>query len=132
MNLRDYREKHRGCRWTIASLPLNDEQKEIVMEYLAARYWAILEVLEPDSSSWGWKEYDPLTIEGRVALSYVFDFEDGGRRHPFRDLTHLEDMLLKEIVKEIRLTFGDERQEEESEVEGTAVTPIVESERLLD
>ena len=131
MDLKDYREKHIGYRWTIADLPFNDEQKEVILEYLAHQYWAVLETLDPDISKWGWKWYDPLTIQNGVALSYVFDFE-GGREHPFRDFPHLESMLLEVMVREIRLTFGDEPQEQETEVEGTAVTPLVESERLID
>jgi hypothetical protein len=44
----------------------------------------------------------PLTIEGDVALSYVFDLADGGRRHPFRDLAHLEQMLIAECAGQLK------------------------------
>jgi hypothetical protein len=48
------------------------------------------------------KMYDPLTIEGKTAHSYVFDLEDGGRHHTFKNLTQLKEMILKETVDNIK------------------------------
>lgn len=82
-------------------LELSDEQKMAVLCYLANKYYRlILELGIQDGHS---KSYDPLLIEGNVAHSYVFDLEDGGRHHPFRNLDHLETMLDDEILQEIKL-----------------------------
>ena len=48
------------------------------------------------------KMYDPLTIEGRVAHSYVFNLQDGGRHHSFETLEKLADDCLKEMAKQTR------------------------------
>jgi len=50
----------------------------------------------------GGKVYDPLTIEGKTAHSYVFDLEDGGRHHKFKNLGHLREMILKETIENIK------------------------------
>lgn len=49
----------------------------------------------------GYKSYDPLTIEGNVAHSYVFDLEDGGRHHQFENCVALVDALTNEIIQKI-------------------------------
>jgi hypothetical protein len=45
--------------------------------------------------------YDPMDIElkEKMAHSYVFDLEDGGRHHPYKDLEHLENMIFDEGKK---------------------------------
>lgn len=74
---------------------------------ISVRLWEILSLLDPSVNTGGWKQYDPLTIENGIAHSYVFDLEDGGRHHAYRDLSHLEAMLLTEVVKEIRRITPD-------------------------
>ena len=86
----------------INDLPLNDEQKKFVLEWFAYKLWEIIEEGGGDPEYYG-KSYDPLTIEGNIAHSYVFDLEDGGRHHEFRDFRHLEEMLVNEGVKEMML-----------------------------
>lgn len=98
MSLEEIRTQHEGFRWSIADLPFTHEQKEVILEYLASQYWSLLERIDPTINSGGWKHYDPLTIRNGVALSYVLELEDGGRRHAFRSLEHLEAMLLNEVV----------------------------------
>lgn len=48
------------------------------------------------------KMYDPLTIVGKTAHSYIFDLEDGGRHHKFKDLNQLREMILKETIERIK------------------------------
>ena len=48
------------------------------------------------------KMYDPLTIEDKIAHSYVFDLKDGGRHHPFTSLQELKNDILEETVKSIK------------------------------
>lgn len=69
------------------------------LEYSAQIVWRILMDLGIQDGCC--KSYDPLTIEGNTAHSYVFDFEDGGRHHQFKDFEHLKKMLIDEAVKEI-------------------------------
>lgn len=86
--------------YSIDDLPLTDIQKECVLEYLARKLWKLL--LDLDVQCGHCKHYDPLMIEGNTALSYVYDMEEGGRRHKFRDYKHLEDMLYNETLEQIR------------------------------
>lgn len=76
---------------TIDDLPLTDDQKEMVLEWFAQKIWNVLD--EPGHC----KGYDPLIIEGKTAHSYIFNFSDGGRHHPFTSLKDLEDMLSREM-----------------------------------
>jgi len=85
---------------TIDDLPLDESQKRRVLEWFARKLWIILEEASGEPDYCG-KSYDPLTIDGNVAHSYVFDFEDGGRHHRFKDLQHLERMLVQEAIKRI-------------------------------
>lgn len=55
------------------------------------------------------KMYDPLTIEGNVAHSYVFDLEDGGRHHYFNDLGHLRKMILEETANIIKEDYENKK-----------------------
>lgn len=77
--------------YKIDELPFTDDQKEMVLEWLAQKIWRTLDEEEHC------KTYDPLLIEDNVAHSYVFRFEDGGRHHSFKDYTHLEEMLEQEM-----------------------------------
>ena len=47
------------------------------------------------------KSYDPLTIEGDIAHSYVLNFNDGGRHHKL-SLKDIKEMALKEFVELIK------------------------------
>lgn len=89
-----------GNYWTIKNLPLTDQQKECVLEYLARRYWQLL--LDTNIQDGHSKSYDPLLIEGDTAHSYVYDMEDGGRHHSFKDYAHLEEMLYDETLGQIK------------------------------
>ena len=89
--------------YCIDDLPLTDSQKECVLEYLARKLWKLL--LDTDIQCGHCKSYDPLMIEGKTALSYVYDMEDGGRSHKFRDYKHLEDMLYKETLEQIKVAL---------------------------
>lgn len=77
------------------------EQKAEVLVWFARKLYILIEEGsgEPDYYH---KMYDPLTIENNTAHSYVFDFEDGGRHHPFKNLLELEKMLMDEGIKRIR------------------------------
>lgn len=94
---------------SIDGLPLTDEQKERVLEWYAEKIWQLLQDL--DISDGHSKMYDPLTIQDGIAHSYVFDLEDGGRRHAFRDYEHLEKMLQNELLEMIREHFSEGAEE---------------------
>ena len=81
----------------IDELPFTTEQKEMVLEWYARKLIHLACAITDDDMCG--KSYDPLTIEGNTAHTYMFDLEDGGRHHPFRDLQHLEAMLTDEVVK---------------------------------
>jgi uncharacterized protein YtpQ (UPF0354 family) len=85
--------------YDIERLPFLPYQKEIILEYLAQKLWAILRKtnLMEDHC----KSYDPLLIDKTTAHSYVFDMEDGGRHHTFKDYKHLEKMLMDETIAKI-------------------------------
>lgn len=85
----------------IEDLPFSDEAKRMILEWFAYKLWVLLEEGsgEPDYYC---KAYDPLIIEGNIAHSYVFDLEGGGRHHPFKDLKHLEKMLMNESISRIQ------------------------------
>lgn len=84
----------------IEQLDLSDEQKQQVLEYLANKYWKLL--LDLGVQDGHCKSYDPLVIEGKTAHTYVFDLEDGGRHHTFKDYKDLERMLDEEILGELK------------------------------
>lgn len=117
MTLQEIRSEHEGFRWTVTDIPFTNEQKEVILEYLASQLWEVLSQLDPTINHGGWKWYDPLTIRDGVALSYVFELEDGGRRHKYRDLAHLEQMLLGEVAKIIR-----EQQEDQEEIDRETIS----------
>jgi len=92
--------------FSIDDLPFTHKQKEIVLEWFARKLWVLLEEGSGEPDYYG-KSFDPLVIEGYTAHSYVFDLEDGGRHHDFRDLEHLERMLMGEGIREIREMIKD-------------------------
>jgi hypothetical protein len=94
-----YDDKGWCLNTTVDDLPLTTEQKEMVLEWYARKIVVIYMQITKDYVCS--KSYDPLIIEGNIAHSYAFDLEDGGRRHPFRDLQHLEGMLTTEVVNMI-------------------------------
>ena len=69
------------------------------VESYAMACWDILQGLDLSDSC---KIYDPLTIEGKTAHSYVFDLSDGGRHHPFKSLEQLKEDILKETIERIK------------------------------
>lgn len=85
---------------SIDDLDLDNEQKEQVLEYLAQKFWGLL--MDLGTMDGHCKSYDPLVIEGNTAHSYVFDLEDGGRHHAFKDYAHLENMLYSETLFTIK------------------------------
>ena len=92
---------------TIDDLPLSPEQKKCVLEWFA---WKITEVASAKNLFVGMKHYDPLMIDDEEAHSYVFDFEDGGRHHKYRDLKHLEKMLMEELLFLSSITSTEEEK----------------------
>lgn len=81
------------------------------LEAYAQACYDIWEMLEDGQLGLGHhKMYDPLTIEGKVAHSYVFDLEDGGRHHSFKDLWHLRDAILWETVERIKQLVKENEQ----------------------
>ena len=87
--------------FSINDIDVSDEIKKNILEWFARKLWILLEEGsgEPDYYH---KSYDPLTIEGNIAHSYVFDFRDGGRHHPFKNLSELEEMLMEEGINSIK------------------------------
>lgn len=73
--------------------------KNDIESYAQACYDIILALGDGDSHR---KLYDPLTIEGKIAHSYIFNLSDGGRHHKFEKLEQLKDMILKETIETIR------------------------------
>jgi hypothetical protein len=96
----DYKPDGTNKFFSIDDLPFSNEAKCMVLEWFARKLWVLLEEGSGDSDYYC-KGYDPLVIEGNTAHSYVFDMEDGGRHHPFKDLEHLEKMLMDEGIKRI-------------------------------
>lgn len=73
-----------------------------ILEWFAWKIYIAQAEAECDGDYRG-KSYDPMTVEinadgSGIAHSYVFDFEDGGRHHPFSSLEELETMLTNELV----------------------------------
>lgn len=90
---------------SIDDLPVDQDTKEMVLEYLARRYWKVLLDLKyQDGHS---KTYDPLIIDGNTAHSYVFDLEDGGRHHSFDSLKDLERMMTEEFKSYFKEDVAD-------------------------
>jgi len=73
------------------------------IESYAHACWDILRELEIFDGHC--KLYDPLTIEGKKAHSYVFNMEDGGRSHKFKNLGHLREMILQETINLIKENY---------------------------
>lgn len=81
---------------------LTREQKEEVLMWFARKLWVLLGKWR----AYHCKHYDPLVIEGNIAHSYVFNLDDGGRHHEFRDLEHLEKMMMDEGIRRIETMIG--------------------------
>lgn len=97
---KDRQENHQYFH-SIDDLDLSHYQKIQVLEWFARKLWTLLEEGSGDPDYYC-KSYDPLLIEGNTAHSYVFDLEDGGRHHQFKDLEHLESMLMDEGISSIK------------------------------
>jgi 3-dehydroquinate synthetase len=87
--------------FTIDDLPLSRQDKEIVLAWFARKLWVLLEEGSGDPDYYH-KSYDPLSIEGNTAHSYVFSLRDGGRHHNFETLEDLEKMLIDEGITRIK------------------------------
>jgi len=69
------------------------------VEAYAHACWDIIREISGDDHC---KSYDPLTIEGKTAHSYIFNLEDGGRHHKFKNFEHLREMILKETLETLK------------------------------
>lgn len=69
------------------------------VESYAQACWEILCELGLSDTS---KIYDPLTIQGKTAHSYIFDLRDGGRHHSFKNLEELKNDILEETINLIK------------------------------
>ena len=110
-NFEEIAEKERREQvyyYNLDDLPLSEPQKECVLEWFARKLWIMLEEgsEEPDYYC---KSYDPLRIEGKEAHSYVFSLGDGGRHHDFKNLAHLEKMLVEEGISSVKTLRWEER-----------------------
>lgn len=90
-----------GWRRTAKGLEIDDLTARETEIAALALYNVLLDLGILDSHA---KSYDPLTVneEERIAYSYVFDMEDGGRNHAYQDFDHLLSMMIKETVEKIR------------------------------
>ena len=77
------------------------------VEAYAEACWDLLIKLEIYDG--GGKMYDPLTIEGKIAHSYVFDLWTGGRHHPFNSLEELKDKILEETTNSIYENYENKK-----------------------
>lgn len=93
--------------YDINDLPMSDEHRRIVLCWFARKIWVILEESSGKPYYYG-KSYDPLYLEDNTAHSYVFELEDGGRHHAFRDLAHLEQMLVNEAIGRIKAQLPEQ------------------------
>ncbi len=93
-------DKGYNCFGSIDDLDLTTEQKEQVLEYLAQKYWDVLQKVGIQDGHC--KSYDPLVIEGNTAHTYVFDLNDGGRHHAFKDYADLEQQLHDDFVRNLK------------------------------
>ena len=84
----------------IDDLPLNETQKRYVLEWLAWKFYNLLLKLGIEDGYC--KSYDPLLIEDDKCHSYVFDLDDSGRHHPYKNLREIEDKLFNEVLKRIK------------------------------
>lgn len=100
-----------GGPHTLDDIPLDPLQKAQVLEWFAFKVW-IGDNEGSGDRDYGGKSYDPLTIEldtrgGGVAHSYVYNFRDGGRHHPFHSLHELEEWLTEEAIQSVRRGYQD-------------------------
>ena len=89
--------------YDINDLDFTEEQKAQVLVWFARKMYVLIEEGSSEPDYYG-KSYDPLTIDmdNKIGHSYVFDLEDGGRHHSFKNLEHLEKMLMDEGIKRIK------------------------------
>lgn len=94
-----------SCPRTLDDLNLDSLQKTQVLEWFAFKVWVMMNEGggDPDYSG---KSYDPLTVDlessgGGTAHSYVYNFRDGGRHHPFHSLRELEQWITEEGIQAV-------------------------------
>lgn len=79
------------------------EEREITAKEVEAYAHACYDILKGlDIKDGHCKMYDPMTIEGDVVHSYVFDLRDGGRHHNYDNLWELKDDILAETLSGIK------------------------------
>ena len=77
------------------------------IEFYVQGLWDLYRELGGESHC---KMYDPLTIIGKTAHSYVLDLDDGGRHHPFTNLEELRRKALKEFAEKIKYELAEEKE----------------------
>lgn len=103
---KDAGEGFMGGPRTLDDLALDSLQRAQVLEWFAFKVWVAMNE-GAGYADYSGKSYDPLSIElepygGGTAHSYVFDFKDGGRHHPFGSLAQLEAWLTDEAIQAVR------------------------------
>ena len=68
---------------------------------------ACYDILNGVTGESGSKMYDPLTIIGQVAHSYVFNLKDGGRHHSFESIESLIGLMRDETIENINNFIED-------------------------
>ena len=92
------RETAGNTFYSIDDLSLTDDQKEMVLEYVAQLFWQLL--LDSSIADGHCKTYDPLIIDEEMLFrSYVFDAYDGGRVRQFTSYKDGEDWLMTSFVE---------------------------------
>ena len=94
---------------TLEDLGLDPLAQARVLEWFAFKVWVAMNEGSGEREYVG-KLYDPLSVElettgSGVAHSYVFDFTDGGRHHPFHSLHELEEWLTDEAIAAVRVGY---------------------------
>lgn len=90
----------------IDDLPFSTKDKKRTLEYLSQKLYRT--ILNFNDSYDHHKSYDPLTIKGNVAHTYVFSLSDGGRHHTIESLQKLEDEMMKETEEIIRTAIAED------------------------
>jgi len=89
----------------IDDLDLTEEQKKQVLRLIAWHLWHIYQESNPDGPDYHCKSYDPLDFWEDQVHSYVFDMEDGGRHHNYKNLQHVECMIIAETIEKLKQDF---------------------------
>ena len=86
---------------SLSEITLTKKQKIEVLEWYAYKVWMLQ--IKKNIVDGSMKMYDPLEIDiyNKISHSYVFNFEDGGRHHPFNTLDDIEKWLFNESLKEV-------------------------------